>query len=59
MLDTRSSTKIHKEMFNKKLKVLIILGFLKYSNDSKWGAPYFKQPKPKTNRVCLINDFIH
>ena len=27
------------------------------ANNSKWGAPYFYQPKVRTNRVRLISDF--
>ena len=31
----------------KQLKRLVILGVLGEANESKWGAPYFAQPKAK------------
>ena len=32
-------------------------GFLEESNDSKWGAPSFAQPKVKINHVIFLSDF--
>ena len=33
------------------------LGSPRRKNDSKWGGPYFAQPKAKTNRVRFLGDF--
>ena len=44
--------RVHEAMFIKESKILVNLGVLKEANDYEWGAPYFAQPKPKTN--CLI-----
>ena len=44
-------------MFRKEVKRLVKLGVLKEANESEWGAPYFAQPKPKTNRVRFLSDF--
>ena len=43
--------KIHEEMFKNYYERLVILGFLEVANDSEWGASYFAQPKPKSNRL--------
>ena len=29
------------------------------SNNSEWEVPYFAQPKPKTNRVRFLSNFIN
>ena len=39
--------KLHKTMFKKEVKILMSLGFLEESNESKWGAHSFAQPKAK------------
>ena len=49
--------KLHEENFNKEVEHLVLLGVFGEENDSKWGAPYFTQPNPKTNWVCLLTDF--
>ena len=49
--------KVHKEIFKKEVEILILLGLLILANDSEWGAPYFAQPKPKSNWVRFISDF--
>ena len=38
---------------------MVLLGVLKNSNDSDWGAPYFAQPKPLRNQVWFLSDFIN
>ena len=37
--------RVHRYMFRKEVKRLVRLGVLKEANESKWGAPYFAQPK--------------
>ena len=32
---------VHKTMFKKEVKILVILGVPKHENDHEWGAPYF------------------
>ena len=49
--------KLHKEMFKKEVERLVLLGVLEVENDSEWGAPYFAQPKNKSNRVRFLSDF--
>ena len=44
-------------MFNKEVESLILLGVIKKSNYSEWGAPYFSQNKLKTNQVRFLSDF--
>ena len=44
-------------MFKKDVERLVILGVLGVANDSEWGAPYFAQTKPKSNRVRFLSDF--
>ena len=41
----------------KKFERLVLLGVIERANNSEWGAPYFAQPKPKTDQVCFLNDF--
>ena len=47
----------HEAMLRKEVKRLVKIYVLKEANDSKWGAPYFSQPKPKTNGVRFLSDF--
>ena len=49
--------KVHKYMFKKEVESLVLLGVLEVENDSEWGAPYFAQPKNKSNRVRFLSDF--
>ena len=49
--------KVHKTIKKKEVKRLASLGVLKEANDPEWGAPYFAQPKAKTNRVIFLSDF--
>ena len=49
--------RLHEAMFRKEVEILVSLGVLKEANDSKWGAPYFEQPKAKTNRVRFLSAF--
>ena len=49
--------KLHKEMLKKEVERLVLLWILKLANYSEWGAPYFAQPKPKTNWVHFLSDF--
>ena len=49
--------KVQKTMFKKEDERLVSLGVLKEANDPEWGAPYFAQPKAKTNRVIFLSDF--
>ena len=44
-------------MLKKEVTHLVILGVLGIVNDSEWGAPYFAQPKPKTNQVHFLINF--
>ena len=48
---------VHEEIFKKEVDSLVLLGSLKVANDPEWGAPYFAQTKPESNRVCFISDF--
>ena len=50
-------TKVPEEMFKKEVERLVLLGFLKVTNDSEWGAPYFDQPKPKSDQLHFLSDF--
>ena len=43
-------------MFKKEVERLVLLGFLKVINDSEWGAPYFAETKPKSNRARFLSD---
>ena len=46
-------------MFKKEVEQLVRSGVHKNKNDSKWGAPYFDQPKAKTNSVQLLSYLWH
>ena len=46
-------------MSNKELECLVKLVLIENSNDSEWRDPYFAQPKPKTNQVSFLSDFIY
>ena len=39
------------------METTVSLGILETENDSEWGAPYFVQPKLKTNRVKFLSRF--
>ena len=43
-------------MFKKEAEILVKLGVLEKANDYEWGAPYFDQPKEKTNRLILLSE---
>ena len=49
--------RVHKEMFRKEVDIVVLLGVIKEANASEWGAPYFAQPKPKTDRIRFLSDF--
>ena len=49
MIKTIYSTKVTSINVKKEVRLLFILGFLERENGSEWGAPYFAQPKPRTN----------
>ena len=51
--------KVNEEMSKKEVEGLVLLGVLGISNNPSWGAPYFEQPKPKSNRVDFLSDFIN
>ena len=38
---------------------LVLLGVPEGSNESSWGAQYFAQYKPKTNRLGFLSEFIN
>ena len=38
---------------------MVALSVLEKANDSEMGVTYFSQPKAKTNRVQLFNNFIN
>ena len=46
-------------MFNNEVGRLVLMGFLKNPNDSECGSPYLPQPKPKTNQVHFLSNFIN
>ena len=46
-------------MFKKEVERLVLLLFIEVENDLEWGAPYFSRPKPKSNRVHFLSDFIN
>ena len=49
--------RVHKAMFRKEVERLVKLGVFEEANNSELGAPYFDQPKPKTNCVGSPSDF--
>ena len=51
--------KLHKEMFKKDVERLVQILVLELANGSSWGAPPFAQPKPKSNRVRFLSEFIN
>ena len=60
MFATVYSTKgTRKKMFNNEVGRLVLMGFLKNPNDSECGSPYLPQPKPKTNQVHFLSNFIN
>ena len=50
---------VHEAILRKEVDRLVFIGVLKRANDSEWGAPYFAQPKAKTNRVQFLRYFQH
>ena len=46
-------------MFKKEVERLVQLWVLEVANCSEWGAPSFAQPKPKSNQVRFLSDFIN
>ena len=48
--------RVHEDMSQKEVKWLVILGIIKHTNDSKWGALSFAQPEKNTNCICFIID---
>ena len=48
--------KANEKHFKKEVEIYFLLGVSKKTNDSSWRAPYFAQPKAKTNLVQLISD---
>ena len=47
--------RVHKSMFIKEVEILVSLRVFEHANDSEWGAPYFSQPKAKTNWVSFLS----
>ena len=45
--------RVHKAMFRKEAKIILSLGVLEETNDSKWGALFFFQTKSE-NELCNI-----
>ena len=46
-------------MLKKGVERLVLLGVLEVANYSEWVAPSFAQPKPKSNQVRFLSDFIN
>ena len=51
--------KVHEDIFKKEVERSVLLGVLEIANDPEWRAPSFSQPKPKSNRVRILSDFIN
>ena len=51
--------KYTKQCLKRKIERLIKLGVPEEENDSEWGAPFFAQPKVKTNHVRFLSDLRH
>ena len=49
--------RVHKAIFRKELDRLVLLGVIKEANNPEWGAPYFAQPKPKTDCIIFLSEF--
>ena len=49
--------RVHESMFRNEVEILVKLGVIEEANDSEWGAPYFAQPKEKTNRIIFLSGF--
>ena len=49
--------KVHKEIFNKEMECLVLMGVIEKENESEWGAPYFDQTKLETYKVNFIYKF--
>ena len=50
--------KVQEEFFKKDAECLFLMEALERENYSKWGAPFFAEPKPKINLVCFLSEFI-
>ena len=42
-------------MFKQEAERLVKLGVIEEANKSEWVAPYFVQPKAKTNQIRVFN----
>ena len=51
--------KVHKELFKREVKILIVLGILDKYKNSECGSPSFVQPKLKSNWVRFQSNFIN
>ena len=49
--------RLHEAMFRNEFERLVRLVVLEESNEFKWEAPSFSQPKAKTNHVIFLSDF--
>ena len=49
--------KVHGGMFKNEVGCLVLLGVPEIANEPQWGAPYFVQTKPKSNRIHFLSDF--
>ena len=49
--------RVHEAMLRKELQRPVILGVIKHLYYSKWGSPYFSQPKVKANWVFFLSDY--
>ena len=56
-LRTYPLPKVHENIFKEQVERLVLLGFLDRANYSKWGAPSFTKPKPKSNQVDFLSNF--
>ena len=44
-------------MFKIEVERLVLFGVLGVTNKLDWGAPFFAQPKPKSNQVHFLSAF--
>ena len=57
MIATITITQGKGENVKNEIERLVLLGVPEVANNSQRGAPYFSQPKPKSNQVCFLSDF--
>ena len=57
MIATITSTKGKGGNVKNEIERLFLIGVPGVVNNSQRGAPYFSQPKPKSNQVCFLSDF--